>query len=60
VGQLIPFPARRRASYEAVALDRLLAEVDRRREPRAVGGDDVARRPLRVINTVVPFRLADR
>jgi hypothetical protein len=59
VGQLIPFPSTRGASYDSAALDRLVAAIDRRRQLRAVG-DDVARRQPRAAGTVIPFRLADR
>jgi hypothetical protein len=59
VGQVIRFPARRPAAYEAAALDRLLEVVDRRRSLRA-GGDGRDIRASRRPATVVPFRLADR
>ena len=59
MGQVIPFPVPHRRPYEAAALDRLIAEVQRRREPRAVG-DGLAHRPRVAGGTVVPFRLADR
>lgn len=59
MGQVIPFPVPHRLPYEAAALDRLLAEVERRRGRRAVG-DGLARRPRGAGGTVVPFRLADR
>jgi hypothetical protein len=60
VGQLIPFPSPRGASYETAALDRLVAAIDRRRQLRAVGGDAAPRRPRRAAGTVIPFRPADR
>jgi hypothetical protein len=59
VGQVVPFPARRRAAYEAPALDRLIDVIDRRRYLRAVGEDGDGRVP-RSSGTVIPFRLADR
>lgn len=61
VGLVVDFPSPRRTRYEEAALDRLLAELDRRGGLRAVAGDPVAvpARPLTAAN-VVPFRLADR
>lgn len=61
VGVVVDFPHRRRSRYEAAALDRLLGELDRRRELRAVAGESAAL-PVaqRFAGKVIPFRIADR
>jgi hypothetical protein len=59
VGEVIQLRTLRRMRYEAAGLDRLLAELDRRRLARAAG-DRVLRDARRPTGTVIPFRLADR